>query len=139
MSSFAIQQVNRVLCLAVMAAVLAPINACREDVPLAPLRQIPQRGSRQAVSQPTFPLKVSANHRYLVDQHDVPFLAVGDSPHLLFMSVSVADAATYFQARQAEGFNIIYAQLVSFDGMNVPTYDGIAPFLTPGDPSTPNP
>ena len=32
-------------------------------------------------SQPAaYPLKLSANHRYLVDQKNHPFLIVGDSP-----------------------------------------------------------
>lgn len=29
---------------------------------------------------PKYPLKLSANHRYLVDQAGTPFLIVGDSP-----------------------------------------------------------
>ena len=31
-------------------------------------------------ASPAYPLKASANNRYLVDQNDVPFLMVGDSP-----------------------------------------------------------
>jgi chitodextrinase len=136
--------VNRILCVAATAAVLVPINACRDDAPVAPTapwRQVqkPQRTSNQSDAQPVYPLKVSANRRYLVDQNDVPFLGVGDTPHLLFMNVSVADAATYFQARHAQGFNMISAQFISYNGMNVPTFDGIKPFLTSGDPTTPNP
>ena len=29
---------------------------------------------------PVYPLKASANNRYLVDQNNVPFMIVGDSP-----------------------------------------------------------
>ena len=32
---------------------------------------------------PVYPLKASANNRYLVDQNNVPFMIVGDSPHSL--------------------------------------------------------
>src|SRR5262245_49056012 len=36
-----------------------------------------------STENPAYPLKASANNRYLVDQNDVPFLMVGDSPQAL--------------------------------------------------------
>src|SRR5947199_8573243 len=35
-----------------------------------------------------FPLRVSSNGRYLVDQNDVPFLMVGDSPQAAIGNLS---------------------------------------------------
>ena len=83
---------------------------------------------------PVYPLKVSANGRYLVDQKDTPFLIVGDVPQTLVARVSTADAAKYFDDRQAHGFNSLWINVLdagpyyhesSYDGS---TYDGIRPF-----------
>ena len=85
-------------------------------------------------SSPAFPLKVSANGRYLVDQNNIPFLIVGDSPQALPEMISTADAARYFDDRHAHGFNTVWINLLCAspyfpdcraDGA---TYDGIRPF-----------
>ena len=89
-----------------------------------------------------YPLKGSPNGRYLVDQRNVPFMIVGDSPQSLIVNVSLRDAATYLANRRAAGFNAIWVNLLCnrytagrSDGS---TYDGISPFKKPGDLSTPN-
>jgi hypothetical protein len=78
-----------------------------------------------------------------VDQHGAPFLIVGDAPQSLIANLSEADAATYFAARQAQGFNALWINLLcdTYTGCRSDgsTYDGILPFTTPGDLSTPNP
>ncbi len=78
-----------------------------------------------------------------MDQHGAPFLIVGDSPQSLIANLSEADAATYFAARQAQGFNVLWINLLcdTYTGCRSDgsTYDGILPFTTPGDLSTPNP
>ena len=90
-----------------------------------------------------YPLKVSADGRYLVDQHDTPFLLAGDSPQALIVNLSPADADSYFADRQASGFNAVWINLLcdTYTGGrdDGSTYDGIIPFSTPGDLSTPNP
>jgi len=54
----------------------------------------------------SYPLKISStNPRILVDQRNVPFLIVGDSPHSLFSNLSSADAAAYLADRAARGIN----------------------------------
>jgi hypothetical protein len=87
-----------------------------------------------SASSAVYPLKVSANGRYLVDQNNTPFLITGDVPQTLVARVSVADAAKYFDDRQAHGFNAMwisvlgagpYYRACSDDGS---TYDGILPF-----------
>jgi hypothetical protein len=40
-----------------------------------------------------YPLKVSANNRYLVDENNVPFMIVGDSPQALIGNLSETEAA----------------------------------------------
>jgi len=89
-----------------------------------------------------YPLKVSPNGRYLIDQQNVPFLLAGDSPQSLIVNLSEADAEFYFANRAALGFNTVWINLlcVEYTGgrANGSTYDGIVPFTTPGDLATPN-
>lgn len=90
----------------------------------------------------TYPLKVSANGRYLVDQNNKPFLMVGDSPQSIIGNISEADADLYFANRQANGFNTVWINLLcnsyTYCNSDGTTFDGIRPFTTPGDLSTPN-
>jgi hypothetical protein len=91
---------------------------------------------------PAYPLKVSANHRYLLDQNDTPFLIVGDSPQGLITDLTAAEAAVYFANRASYGFNAVQIHLLAkeaFGGRtDYSTVDGITPFTTPRDISTPN-
>jgi len=90
-----------------------------------------------------YPLKVSRNGRYLVDQRNAPFLIVGDSPQALIGKLSVKDAAAYVANRKAAGFNALWVNLLcaKYTGCrdDGATIDGIRPFTTPQDLSTPNP
>lgn len=90
-----------------------------------------------------FPLKVSRNRRYVVDQRGKPFLIVGDSPQALIGDLSLKDAETYLADREKSGFNAIWVNLLctTYTGCRSDgaTYDGIKPFRTAGDLSTPNP
>jgi len=61
----------------------------------------------------TYPLKIgSANPRILVDQNNVPFLMVGDSPHSMFSNLSSADAAAYLADRAARGINCLWVNML---------------------------
>ncbi len=89
-----------------------------------------------------FPLKVSANRRYLVDRTKAPFLITGDSPQAVFIALSEEEADAFFANRRAAGFNTVWINLLAGTSMggrqDASTYDGIRPFHTPGDLSTPN-
>jgi len=89
-----------------------------------------------------YPLAVSANRRYLVDQRGVPYLMMGDSPQGLIANLSEAEANGFFADREANGFNAVWINLLcgTYTGgrPDGSTYDGIVPFTTPGDVSTPN-
>jgi hypothetical protein len=85
-------------------------------------------------SSPAYPLKVSANGRYLVDQNNTPFLIVGDTPQGLMGQLTEAQAESYFADRQAHGFNTMGWIDVACAGHDFPnnaqgaTPDGIRPF-----------
>ncbi len=87
-----------------------------------------------------FPLKVSGNGRYLVDQKDRPFLVVGDTPWSLMVQPAISDIERYLADRQARGFNSIIVNLIEHKFCSNPpkTRSGLAPFDRPGDLSTPN-
>jgi hypothetical protein len=90
-----------------------------------------------------FPAGVSANHRYLVDGNGAPYLLVGDSPQCLSANLSLADINYFYADREQHGFNAAWVNLLCgpYTGgrSDYSTYDGIVPFTTPGDLSTPNP
>ena len=92
---------------------------------------------------PAFPLKAAQNKRYLVDQNNVPFLMVGDAPQAMVGNLSETQAAFFMDDRLQYGVNAVWVNLLcdSYTACNSDgtTYDGIAPFTTPGDLSTPNP
>jgi len=68
---------------------------------------------------------------------------VGDAPQALIGNISLSDADSYFADRQAHGINAAWINLLcgTYTGCNASnsTFDGIAPFTTPDDISTPNP
>ena len=88
--------------------------------------------SPKAIAGTPYPIKASANGRYLVDASGAPFLLMGDSPQALMVNVSEADAATYFYDRRMNGFNavLIDAVCTTYTGgrPDSSTYDGILPF-----------
>lgn len=84
---------------------------------------------------PAYPLKVSATRRYLVDQNNIPFLIAGDSPQPMVAKASAADAAVFFEDRQAHGFNAMWINILSagpyyYSPDDGSTYDGIRPFTS---------
>ena len=82
---------------------------------------------------PAFPLKVSGNRRYLVDQRGTPFLYQADTPWMLFTKLTEAEAKAYIARRKAQGFNALQVQLTGFLGMT--NREGELPFAgTPPEP-----
>jgi hypothetical protein len=91
---------------------------------------------------PAYPLKKAEGGRYLVDRNGTPFLIAGESPQALMVNLSEEDAERFFANRQAHGFNAAWINLLCrtntggrADGS---THDGLLPFKTPDDFTTPN-
>jgi hypothetical protein len=95
---------------------------------------IRSKRSDLAANDPVYPLKVSANGRYLVDQNEHPYLITGDSTQALTTNISTADADMFFADRRAHGFNSDWVNLLTAGNAmggreDASTYDGIRPFL----------
>ena len=95
-----------------LAALMTPLSllmlAIQFNVSAPVAAQTPSANApNSSTSGPAYPLKLSANRRYLVDRNNQPFLIVGDTPQGLMGRLSEADADFYFADRQAHGFNTV--------------------------------
>jgi hypothetical protein len=124
-----------------------PAIFAAQQVPNAPQPSFLPLITRQTAIVPpsgnyTYPLKMSANRRYLVDQNNTPFLIAGDSPQGL-LHLTPADQQLYIADRKAKDINALWVSLLCTTYSNIcpsiNAYDGTPPFTTPGDLSTPNP
>jgi len=125
-----------------IAVALEVVWVVKADAPLA-LDHTPGDAFLH-INAPVYPLKASANNRYLVDQNNTPFLMVGDSPQNLITNLSPKEAAAFMTDRRSYGINALWINLLCIFtepscNKEAKTFDGIIPFLTPGDVATPNP
>jgi len=101
-----------------------------------------QGDGQQPRTMPSYPLKKSANGRYLEDQKGVAFLIAGESPQALMVNLSESEAELFFTNRLSHGFNAVWINLLCRPGTggraDGSTYDGILPFKTTNDLATPN-
>ncbi len=89
-----------------------------------------------------FPLKLSANHKYLTDNRSKPFLIKEISAWGLIQALSEKDEAAFLDSIKLKGFNTILVSIISFDARfagGPPNWQGTSPFTSPGDFSTYNP
>lgn len=84
----------------------------------------------------TFPLKVSSNHRYLVDQKGKPFFYNGDTGWMLFYKLDKAEVIDYLVDRKNKKFTVIQTMLTGFEGKQ--NIFGQKPFANSNDFSTVN-
>jgi len=114
----------------------SPARACRLLAGLAALA-----GALAAEPVGTdLPLRVSENHRYLVDRRGSPFLLQGDAGWSLIANATQPEAELYLQSRQAKGFNAVLVNLIEHKfARNAPRNAyGEAPFASPADLASPN-
>ncbi len=88
----------------------------------------------------TFPLKVSENHRYLLDQRGRPFRIHGDSAQSLIANLTFTEAETYLADRRSKGFNTVNINLLEHKfAINAPkNRRGDDPFTNRDNFATPN-
>ena len=104
----------------------------------------PSRKSAHLSRAPfVFPLKVSGNRRYLVDARGRPYFVVGDSPQAIIGNLQVGRCCHVHREPEESRFQFAARgpALREYTGCrdDATTIDGIPPFTTPGDLSTPNP
>ena len=87
------------------------MNPCEHLVAALAIASLMTDSSR-ATGAPVYPLKCSANGRYLVDQNNAPYLIVGDSPQALIVNLTTNEAAAFFADRAALGFNTLWINLL---------------------------
>jgi len=88
------------------------------------------------LAQPRFPLKISENKRYFVDQNGKPFLYHADTGWQIFTQLTTDEAVEYLSFRKSQGFNTIQVQLVMLPEQ-INRY-GQRPFHGDNDFSRPN-
>ncbi len=89
----------------------------------------------QTKAATAWPLKVSQNGRYLVDQNNKPFFYTADTAWTLVNKLTAASAKKLIDVRKEQGFNAIQASLSGF-GRTIPGPQG-TPFQN-GDLTKPN-
>jgi hypothetical protein len=61
---------------------------------------------------PAYPLEISSNNRFLVDQNKQPFFLVGDAAWSLIVQLTKPEVDYYLSNRQQKGFNTLLVNLV---------------------------
>ena len=67
---------------------------------------------RRLATSSVYPLRPSANGRYVVDASNAPFLIIGDAPHSILAKLNNSDAVTYLTDRGQRGFNALWIELL---------------------------
>src|SRR5688500_19049989 len=83
-----------------------------------------------------FPLKISANKRYLIDQKGKPFFYNGDTGWKLFLKLDKAGVIDYLTDRKSKKFTVIQTMLTGFIGEK--NIFGNKPFADSSEFSTAN-
>ena len=114
-----------------------PFVAHAQEQPIYIESDSPQIDSPNSVETPitpavvTFPVKYSANRRYLVDQNEVPFPIMGRTAWFV-TSLSVTEYRTFVDDTAARHYNAIELHVINHDPRgNHPPFNGNgdAPFL----------
>lgn len=71
--------------------------------------------SQTARCEVSFPLKLSSNQRYLVDQKNVPFLIREISAWGLIQALSEVEASEFMDSVKMKGFNTLTVSAISAD------------------------
>jgi hypothetical protein len=88
-------------------------------------------------SEPVYPVKVSANHRYFVDQKGAPVFWLGTTQWQLFREYSLDDARTIIEKSKERGFAFAQVMLMGVGDGTKPNVHGEKPWHD-NNPLTPN-
>ncbi len=83
--------------------------------------------------QPVYPLQISSNGRYLVDQNNHPIYITGEQAWSLITELSNSDVNVYLSDRASRGYNALWLAAADNTYQSDPPYDyyGDAPFDGP--------
>jgi hypothetical protein len=90
-----------------------------------------------ATSEAVYPVKVSPNHRYFVDQQGTPVFWLGTTQWQLFREYSLDDARTIVAKSKARGFAFAQVMLMGVGDGTKPNIHGAKPWVE-DNPLTPN-
>lgn len=84
-----------------------------------------------ATGEPTWPLQVSTNGRFLVGANGAPFVWQGDTAWALFCRTTREEAVQYLDARKNQGFTVIQASVLFEPNNGFPQANsyGVAPLM----------
>lgn len=94
----------------------------------------------QTAQAARYPLAIGPDRRHVVDADGTPFLLTGDAAWSLLVGLDRDEALRYLRQRATLGFNGIIVNLIErlFCPDPPRTVDGLDPFTTPDDFSSPN-
>jgi CubicO group peptidase (beta-lactamase class C family) len=87
--------------------------------------------------EPAYPVKVSPNHRYFVDQNGEPVFWLGTTQWQLFREYSLDDARTIIEKSKKNGFVFAQVMLMGVGDGTKPNIHGARPWID-NNPLTPN-
>lgn len=93
--------------------------------------------SSALAKQPVYPVKVSENGRYIVDQNGTPVFWLGTTQWQIFREYTLDEARTILDKTQGKGFVFVQAMLMGVGDGTQPNVDGEKPWIN-DDPLTPN-
>jgi hypothetical protein len=94
-------------------------------------------GSVVASEPPAYPIRVSDNGRYFVDQHGKPVFWLGTTQWQLFRDYKIEDARTILEKTADKGFAFAQVMLMGVGDGTKPNVYGQKPWIN-DDPLTPN-
>lgn len=95
-------------------------------------------GAPAAEGAPVFPLKPSADGRYLLDQKDRPFFYHADTAWTIAKKLTPPEVAEYLEDRKRRGFTAIHVHAFSKEQGPLANREGQEPFSPPDDILKPN-
>jgi Protein of unknown function (DUF4038)/Putative collagen-binding domain of a collagenase len=136
-----LRDTSRRFSFALLSASFALLTGCSSNpAGASAIPSFPSAEQITTASAYAYPLKISKNARYLMDQNNKPFRIQGDSAQSLIANLTYPEAEAYFSDRQAKGFNTININLLEHKfALRAPANrNGDPPFTSPGDFSKPN-